>query len=270
MSEAVVIIGEKINGAIPKTAKAIADRDESYIRELARLQTEAGADYLDCCASVEEGELEVLEWLIGLIQEESDLPICIDSPDPQACVDAMKFCKQPGIINSVAPEGDKCDIVFPAIADTEWKVIAMMNDEKGIPPTAEGRIEVAKKLVAEAEKYGIATDRIFVDCLVETLGTNSESMMIFTDSIKGIKELYPEIHFTSGLSNISFGLPSRKSINIPFMVLSMQAGMDSAIVDPLNQDMMGVIYGTSALLGDDEFCIEYITAYREEIFGQKK
>ena len=93
-----IIIGEKINGSIPSAGKAIAARDEAWIRNLAKIQSEANADYIDCCASVNEGELETMEWLIGLIQDECDTPICIDSPDPQVCVDAMKLCKKTGII----------------------------------------------------------------------------------------------------------------------------------------------------------------------------
>ncbi|MGI6217938.1 MAG: dihydropteroate synthase, partial [Coriobacteriales bacterium] len=124
--EGMYIIGEKINGSIPRTSKAIDEHDESYIRYLAKAQTEAGADFLDCCASRNEGELDLQKWLIGMIQEESDLPICVDSPSPEVCVQAaMEFCNKPGIINSVSMEGDKCDIVLPKIEGTDWGVVAL-------------------------------------------------------------------------------------------------------------------------------------------------
>ena len=263
-----IIIGEKINGSIPKTGKAIADRDEDYIRMLARIQTEAGADYLDCCASVNEGELEVQEWLIGLIKEESDLPICIDSPDPQVCIDAMKFCDgRIGLINSVSGEGDKMDIVFPVIADTKWGVIALLSDDTGIPKTAADRLKVFEKIMERASEFNIAPNRLYIDPLVETLGANPESLLTFNECCREIKAAYPSIHITSGLSNISFGLPVRKMINMPFLVLAMNAGMDSAIMDPANRDMNGVLHGTAALLGDDEFCLDYIEAYRDNLFG---
>ena len=263
-----IIIGEKINGSIPKTGAAIAAKDEEYIRMLARKQTEYGATYIDCCASVNEGELDVQEWLIGLIMEESDLPIAIDSPDPQVCVDAMKFCgDRVGLINSVSGEGNKMDIVFPVIADTTWGCVALLSDDSGIPSTAEGRLAVFDKIMAKAKEFNIAPDRLYIDPLVETLGANEESLITFNECVKAIKEQYPTIHITSGLSNISFGLPSRKHINMPFLVLAMQAGMDSAIMDPTNRDMNGVLHGTLALLGEDDFCLDYIEAYRDNLFG---
>ncbi len=265
-----IIIGEKINGSIPRTGEAIAAKDEAFIHELARKQTAAGAHYLDCCASVTEGELETVEWLIELIQDESELPICIDSPNSQVCVDAMKFCKKPGMINSVSLEGDKIDVVFPVIADTEWDCIALLCDDKGIPRDAAGRIEVFKKTMLRAEEYGIAPNRLYIDPLVETLGTNDQSLLTFVETCRAVKELYPDVHLTSGLSNISFGLPVRKMINIGFLVLAMNAGMDSAIIDPTNRDLLGVLFATEALLGKDEYCMEYIGAYRENLFGPIK
>ena len=263
-----IVIGEKINGSIPRCGKAIAERDEEYIREMARKQTEYGATYIDCCASVNEGELETMEWLVGLIMEESDLPIALDSPDPQVCVDAMKFCgDRVGLINSVSGEGNKMDVVFPVIADTKWGCVALLSDDSGIPPTAEGRLAVFDKIMAKAKEYGISPDRLYIDPLVETLGANSESLITFNECVKSIKEQYPTIHITSGLSNISFGLPVRKMINMPFMTLAMAAGMDSAIMDPTNRDMNGVMHATAALLGDDDFCLDYIEAYRDNLFG---
>ena len=266
-----IIIGEKINGSIPKTAAAIAAHDEEYIRMLARTQTEAGADYLDCCASVNEGELETVKWLINIIKEESNLPICIDSPNPQVCVDAIPFCDgRVGLINSVSGEGDKMDIVFPKIADTKWGCIALLSDDTGIPVTAEDRLKVFEKIMAKAKEYGISPDRLYIDPLVETLGANDQSYLVFAECTRRIKEAYPTIHVTSGLSNISFGLPVRKMVNMPFLALAMSAGMDSAIMDPTNRDMNGVLHGTAALLGDDEFCLEYIDAYRDDLFGPKQ
>lgn len=265
-----IIIGEKINGSIPSTGKAIAAKDADYIRYLAKIQTEANADYIDCCASVNVDELDMIKWLIDLIQETTDTPICIDSPDPQVCADAVKFCKKPGIVNSVSLEGGKMDIIFPVIAGTRWGCVALLCDDKGIPKDAATRLEIFKDIMAKAKEYNIAPNRLYIDPLVETLGTNGESLLTFVETCKGIKELYPDVHITSGLSNISFGLPARKMINMAFMTLAMNAGMDSAIVDPTNRDMMGIIYATAALLGEDDFCIEYITAFRDNLFGPVK
>ncbi len=266
-----IIIGEKINGSIPKTGAAIAAHDEEYIRMLARTQTEAGANYLDCCASVNEGELETVKWLIDIIKEESSLPICIDSPNPQVCVDAIPFCDgRVGLINSVSGEGNKMDIVFPVIADTQWGCVALLSDDTGIPVTADDRMRVFEKIMEKAQQFNIAPSRLYIDPLVETLAANDQSYLVFAECTRRIKEAFPDIHVTSGLSNISYGLPVRKMINMPFLALAMAAGMDSAIMDPTNRDMNGVLHGVEALLGDDEYCLEYIEAYRDDLFGPKQ
>ncbi len=265
--EGMYVIAEKINGSIPKTSKAIDEKDESYIRYLAKAQTEAGSDFIDCCASRNEGELDYQEWLIGLIQEESDLPICVDSPSPEICIQAMKLCNKEGLINSVSMEGDKCDIVLPAIQDTNWGVVALLCDNNGIPEDAEGRLDVFGQIMERMEQANISPDRVYIDPLVETLGANEESLICFAEVCREVKKQYPDIHLTSGLSNISFGMPYRKMINMAFLVLAMQAGMDSAIVDPLNRDFRAIMYAANALLGNDEMGLEYIGAFREGIIG---
>ena len=265
-----IIIGEKINSSIPSAGKALAERNEEWIRHLARIQEDANADYLDCCASVNVNELETMKWMLDIMQDETSTKICVDSPDPKVCVDALPFCKKPGLVNSVSLEGDKIDVIFPAIADTKWNVVALLSGEQGIPSSVEERMVNFDKLMEQAAKYGIAANRIFVDPLVEGLATNQESLLTFAAVCREIKAKFPQIHITSGLSNISFGLPVRKMLNMAFMTLAMQAGMDSAIVDPTNRDMMGIIYATDALLGNDDFCVEYISAYRDNLFGPVK
>jgi len=263
-----IIIGEKLNGSIPAVGKAIAERNEKRIRALARKQEAAGADFLDVCASVEENvEVETLKWMLDLVQDESDLPICLDSPSPQTLVEAFPFCKKPGIINSVSGEGDKIDTIFPIIADTKWGCVALLCDDRGIPKSVEHRMETFEAIMAKAKQYGIDPSRLYIDPLVVTLSTDETALTVFAECSRIIKKQYPTIHITSGLSNISFGLPARKLINQAFMTLAMAAGMDSAIVDPTNRDMLGIIYATDCLLENDEYCLEYISAFREGRIG---
>ena len=257
-----IIIGEKLNGSIPSVAKAIAERDADLIRERARMQAEAGATFLDVCASVEEAvEVETLKWMIDLVQEVTATPICVDSPSARSCVAAIPFCKRPGLINSVSLEGDKIDTIFPVIADTDWECVALLCDNDGIPDSVERRMKIFFGIMEKAKQYGIAPSRLHIDPLVVTLGTDQTALTVFADCCRRIKYEYPEIHITSGLSNISFGLPVRKNINQAFMVLAMNAGMDSAIVDPTNKNMIGMIYATNALLERDEYCLQYIDKF---------
>lgn len=257
-----IIIGEKLNGSIPSVAKAIAERDADLIRERARMQAEAGADFLDVCASVEEEvEVETLKWMIDLVQEVTDTRICVDSPSAKTCAEGIKLCKRPGLVNSVSLEGNKIDTIFPVIADTDWECVALLCDNDGIPDSVEKRMKVFHGIMEKAKEYNIAPSRLHIDPLVVTLSTDQTALTVFAQCCRQIKAEYPDIHITSGLSNISYGLPVRKNINQAFMVLAMNAGMDSAIVDPTNKNMIGMIYAANALLEKDEYCLNYIAKF---------
>ena len=267
-----IVIGEKINGSIPSVAEAIARRDSSFICERARLQANAGATYIDCCASVQETEeVETLRWMIDCIQSVTDLPIAVDSPSAEVLAEAYKFCKRPGIFNSVSGEGKKIDVIFPIMAKNPgWQVIALLSDDTGIPKNAADRLKVFDRIMKKADEYGIAANRIHIDPLVEMLCSSENGIETNTEVITSIRSRYPDIHITAAVSNISFNLPVRKMVNLAFTVLAMNAGLDSAILDPTNRDMMGVIYATEALLGMDDYCMEYIEAYRDGLFGPVK
>ena len=266
-----IIIGEKINGSIPVVADAIAKRDAEFIKNRAKMQAEAGATFIDCCASVPEAEeVETLKWMIDCIQEVTDLPISVDSPSADVLAQVFPYCKRPGLINSVSGEGDKIDKIFPLIADTKWEVICLLSDDTGIPKSAADRLRVFDKILEKAEKYGVAHNRMHIDPLVEMLCTSEDGIALNVEVINTVRKRCPDMHITAAVNNISFNLPVRKMINLGFTVLAMNAGLDSAILDPTNRDMMGVIYATEALLGQDDYCMEYISAYREGIFGPKK
>lgn len=266
-----IIIGEKINGSIPVVAKAIAERDAEFIKQRAKIQAEAGATYIDCCASVEESvEVETLKWMIDCIQEVTDLPISVDSPSADVLAEVFSYCKRPGLINSVSMEGDKIDKIFPLIADTKWEVICLLSDDSGIPKCAADRLRVFDKLMEKAKEYNIAPSRMHIDPLVEMLCTSEDGIAMNEEVISTIRAQYPSIHITAAVSNISFNLPVRKLINIGFTVLAMKAGLDSAILDPTNRDLLGIVFATEALLGEDDYCMEYIGAYREGIIGPVK
>ena len=267
-----IIIGEKLNGSIPSVAAAIANRDGEFIRQLALAQTAAGADFLDCCASVPEAqEPEVLAWMIDNIQQVTDTPICVDSPSAAVLKAVFSACKKPGILNSVSGEGNKLDTIFPLLAENPgWQVIALLSDDRGIPKNAADRLRVLDKIMAKAAEYGISPARIHIDPLIEMLCTAEEGIGMVLEVIRTIRDRYPTIHITGAVSNVSFNLPARALITQAFLVLAMEAGMDSAVLDPTKKDLMGVLYATEAMLGEDEYCMEYIGAYRRGIFGTPK
>ncbi|SFR01104.1 methyltetrahydrofolate cobalamin methyltransferase [Desulfoscipio geothermicus] len=263
-----IIIGEKINGTIPSVKKAIENKDEEHIRNLAVKQVEAGADYLDVCASTApEIEAETLKWLMDIVQNAVDKPLCIDSPNPRVIEQVFKYAKQPGIINSVSEEGEKCEVIYPMIQGTEWQVIALTCDNKGIPSDVPTRVDITKIMVEKAQKYDITPDRIHIDPLVMALSADNQSFLNFIETLTTVKKLYPTIKVTSGLSNISFGMPLRKIINQHFLTIAAYAGMDSAILDPCNRDILTTLLATEALLGRDRHCRNFANAYRKNKIG---
>lgn len=265
-----IIIGEKINGSIPSVARAIRERDETLIRNLAIRQTEAGADYLDIAAGADpDTEYETLSWLIGVVQDAVETPLCIDSPDPHTLLDIMPLVKKPGILNSISEEHGKCEVVFPKAADSGWKIIALTCDADGISRDAAVRFNIAAAIIEKAHKYGIARDRLFIDPLITALCANENSLLEFADSIIMIKKQYPDIHITGGLSNVSFGMPCRKAINMQFLAMAMAAGMDCAILDPVSSDMRAALYAAQALLGRDKNCRSYLSAFRRGLFTRR-
>lgn len=263
-----IIIGEKINGTIPAVKEAIEKRDADFIADRAIKQAEAGAHFIDVCASTApEYEIEALKWLIEVVQDATDTPLCIDSPNPRVIEAVFKYAKKPGMLNSISEEGDKCEVLLPLMEGNTWEVVGLTCDNNGIPKDAETKVAITKKMVEKAAKYGIATDRIHIDPCVMALSTENNSMLNFVEEIRLIKELFPMIHVTGAISNISFGLPVRGLLNKTCMAFAIQAGMDSAVMDPLNRDMMGTIFATYALLGKDKHCRKYSKAFRAGQIG---
>jgi len=268
-----ILIAEKINGSIPSCAAAIKARDGEYIKDLAKRQADSGVDYIDCCASVIENEFETMKWMLELIQSVTDCPVSVDSPDVQVIIDMMPLCKKPGMFNSVSGEGNKIDLAFPVLAKPEnskWHVMALLCDDTGIPKNAKKRIEVFDTIMKKAEEYGIDDKRIHIDPAVEMLCTtdDGEGAFMILDVMKHIKKTRPNVHISGAVSNISFNLPVRRLINQAFVVLAINAGMDSAVLDPLNGDLRGVILAAEAMMGLDDFCAEYVSAFREGIFAK--
>ena len=267
-----IIIGEKLNGTIKTVAQAIKSRDSGFVRDLATRQLDSRADYIDICSGVPEQDAEVLLWMIDLIQaDHPDVRFSIDSPNPDTILTCMEKCKNPGIINSVSLENGKTEKLFPAVADKKgWNVIALLLDNTGMPTTVEKRMQNFEGIMESARRFGIAENRLFIDPLVFSVATTPEGFLNFIGASKQIRESHPDIHIISGLSNISFGLPYRKAINHAFLIGAMMNGMDSAIMDPTNRDMIGSLYAAEALLEIDEFCLNYIDAYNEDKFGVQK
>lgn len=268
-----IIIGEKINGAIPAVMQAIKDKNDEEIRMRVRNQVAAGAAFIDCAASTDTSiEYETMCWLIDVIQSETDTPICIDSPDARLLARILEEGRviRPGMVNSVNEEGDKCETIFPLIAGTGWNVVGLTCDKDGIPARPEQRIEIAKSMIEKADRYGVALSNFHIDPCVMAMATWPSALDDFLCCIREIHNLAPEVKVTGAISNISFNMPARKFVNMACLSSAVMAGLDSCIMDPTSDNMMGILYAADALSGADQGGRKYNRAYRKGLFGKKK
>lgn len=257
------VIGERINTSRKKVQEAVAARDTDYIIDDVTKQQEAGAAFIDVNAGARIGhETEDMKWLIDTIQPIAKVPLTLDSPDPAVLEMAFQMVESTPMINSISLEKERFDAMMPFLQGKSCKVIALCMDDAGMPNSADDIIGRADTLVKELNAIDIPTSNIYIDPLVQPISTDSNKGIMVLDATRGIKAKYPEIHITGGLSNISYGLPQRKIINRTFVTLMMDAGMDSAIIDPLDEKIMATIQTADMLLGKDQFCMNFLKGTR--------
>jgi len=260
-----LIIGERINATRSRIARAMQGRDAALIMREAKKQAAAGAHVIDVNAGSDPArEIENLVWAVQVVQDAVELPLCIDSAGPDGFKAALKVVKGADVmLNSVNGERERMDKVFPIAAEANAKLVGLLMDERGLPRGVDDRLEIAGKIVKGAEKAGIGVERLYIDPCVQPISTNPDQAVAVIESVRKVMKQFPGIHTTGGLSNIGFGLPYRAVLNRTFITLLIEAGLDSAIIDPTEPDMVATILGTEALCGKDEWCMNYITAERE-------
>lgn len=258
-----LIVGELINSSRKPIAQAIAARDKAYLQEIAVKQVEAGAHVIDvnCGTSIGE-EAAVMEWLVDIVQEVVDVPLCIDSPSPRALEAGLARHKGKAMVNSITAEKQRWEEVLPLVQKYKASVIALCMDDSGMPESVEDRLRVAEKLVPNLVAAGVPEEDIYLDPLIKPLSVSSFYGREAIESTRALREKYPRVHLICGLSNISYGLPERRLLNRAFMVMCLTAGMDAFILDPLDKPLMSLLVAAKALCGQDEYCLEYITAAR--------
>ncbi len=259
-----LIIGEKINTTKKSINAAVEARDKNFIQNEAIKQLEAGANVIDVNTGTRiKTEVEDMEWLVNVIQEVVDCPLCIDSPNPSALFAGLKLCKKKAMVNSITGEKDRVDAIMPMVKEYGVSVVALCMDEAGMPKTGEDRLRIAKKILDMIADYNIPMDDIYFDPLIQPVGSNPEQGIAVLEGMKLIKTAFPEAHLTCGLSNISYGLPERKLLNRTFLAMAMSMGLDSAILDPTDKALMATAISASAILAKDEFCLNYISSWRQ-------
>ncbi len=258
-NEKVVLIGERINPTgKPKLKAALRENNMDYIISEAIGQEEKCADMLDVNVGLPEiNEKEMLYNAVKEIQAVSTLPLQIDTSNKEALEAAMRVYNGKPLVNSVNGEAASMEAVFPLIKKYGGAVIALTLDENGIPETAEGRYEIAKRIVEKAQEYGIDKKDIIVDTLCLTVSSNKNAPKVTLDAMKLIKEKLG-VKTSLGISNVSFGLPKRDFINASFFILALENGLDGVIMNPYSEEMMKAYYTYNALKGLDPVCENYI------------
>ena len=263
-----LIIGELINTSRKLIREAVANKDEQYIRQVVKAQEEASASYIDVnCGTFFESEVATMEWLVDLIIKETQLPLCIDSPNPLAVEAGLKkSVNGKPIINSITDETSRWNNLLPLIKKYHTKIISLCIDDTGMPKTQQDRLRIANSLINKLTKEGIALDDIYVDPLIKPIGTGDKNGIEVLEAVEMIMEEYPGVHTVCGLSNVSDSLPARKALNRTFMIQAMAKGMDSFILDPTNKEMRGALLASQALLGQDKFCRKFIAGFRQGLY----
>jgi cobalamin-dependent methionine synthase I len=265
-----IIVGERINASRKRIARALDERDAGRIEKEARRQAECGATYIDINAGTSVAkEVENLKWLAEVVSGAVDKPLCVDSANPEALDAALPLNKTDRpMINSITGEEQRIAGILPLVKKYKAKVVALTMDDSGMPEDADGRVAVAGKLREKLSAEGVPDADIFFDVLIRPVSTDPSQALHCLEAIKRIRAEFPEVHFMCGMSNVSFGLPKRKILNRTFLTMLLAAGQDGAILDPTETDVSAALFATRALLGQDEYCMEYIGAEREGRLGE--
>ncbi len=256
-----VIIGERINPTGKKLFKeALRNNDGDYAVKEGLAQQEKGAHILDVNVGLPEiDEVMVLKDTVFNLQGVLSLPLQLDSSNPQALEQAMRIYNGKPMVNSVNGKQSSMKEIFPLIKKYGGVVVCLCLDENGIPNTAQGRIDIAKKIIDTAQKYGIDKKDLVVDALTMTISTDKNNAI---ETLKAVKYIRNELGVGTvlGVSNISFGLPKREAINTAFFTLALENGLSAGIINPLSEPMMNAYYSYNALMGYDDNCSEYINS----------
>lgn len=260
----IVIIGERINPTgRKKLTSAIEEGNMRIVQEEALKQVQHGAHILDVNVGVSGiDEPKMLAEAIHAIMEVTDVPLCVDSADVKALEAGLYAYKGKALVNSVNGEERKLKEVLPLVKAHNAAVVGLTMDDRGIPNDADERLTIARKIVEAAQREGIPLQDVIIDPLAIAVSAYDKAGVDTLDSLRKIRDELG-VNQTLGASNISFGLPERTAINATFLAMAVMCGLTCPIIDPTVWEIRRTILLVDLLLGKDEFCMKYITAYRE-------
>jgi 5-methyltetrahydrofolate--homocysteine methyltransferase len=259
-----LIIGERINSSRKPIAKAVESGDKEFIQREARMQDEAGADYIDVNAGVfMQEEADRLKWIIETVQAVTSLPLCLDSANPKVIAAALPLVDSPPLINSITLEAPSLEFMLPQAVKYKAKVIGLCQAKGSLAQSVQAKVELAGRLVQAVIAAGIPLGDLYIDPLVFPVANDVKSGAAVLQAITRIMKDHPGVHTVCGLTNISFGLPNRRLINRTFLTATIASGMDSVILDPTDRRLYSVLKTAVMVMGWDDFCMNYIKAYRQ-------
>jgi 5-methyltetrahydrofolate--homocysteine methyltransferase len=260
-----IIVGELINMTRKSVEQAWKDRDEEAIASLARTQAEAGANYIDVNSGVPGEEADCMAWLVDVVQKAVDLPLSIDTSHPEALSKALERVQQEPLINSVSAEKERWSSFLPRLKGVSCKVVGLLVGDSGLPKTIQDRLDNAALLMEKFGEAGFEDQNVFFDPCVMPVSTDPAAGAELLEALRELEKRWPSTHRIAAVSNVSFGLPIRSLLNRGFLGLAMSAGLDAAILNPLDKGMVQMLRAVDALLGKDEYCREYLQGYRKGI-----
>jgi 5-methyltetrahydrofolate--homocysteine methyltransferase len=259
------IIGERINPTgRKKFQEQLRAGDLSQIAIDIQQQVDGGADVLDVNMGVPlTDEPDLLSRAIKMIQGVTDLPICIDSSIIEALSAGLEAYQGKALVNSVTGEDERMDIILPLIKQHGAAIIALPNDETGIPATAKERLDIVEKIMRSVERHGIPLSDLIIDPLAMTVGADPEAVRITLDTVYQIRERHG-LNMPMGASNVSFGLPNRHAVNAAFLPMAMAMGLTSAVMDARTPEIVTSVRAADLLLGSDQWGANWITRFRKQ------
>lgn len=260
------IIGELINGMYSNIALALKEHDKVAVQKCALEQISCGADALDvCCGPASQNPLVDMPWLVEVIQEVTDKPLCLDSSNPKVIAEGLKIARNKTIINSTTADTEKLQILIPLAKKYKAKLIGITISANGIPQNKDQRLELAATILTHVEQGGLSIEDLYLDPIVMPINVAQEQIRDILATLAELKMVsHPSPKTIIGLSNISQGVETRRLINRTFLAMAVASGLDSAILDPKDKELMDILITAELILNKNIYCDSYLEAYRKK------
>lgn len=257
-----IVVGERINGQFPQVAKAIDAKDANTIQELARVQVDAGSHILDVNTGPgREDAAGAMAWLVKVVQDAVDVRVSLDSPSLKVQQAGLAVCRHTPMINSTTAEAKRMERFFPLAKEHNAEIVCLTIDEKGIPNTVDGRSEIAMKLLASAMDLGLNSEQIYLDPVVLPITAAQNQCPVLCESLSAFRTLNtPPPKTIVGLSNVSSGAEERSLLNRTYLAMLLGRGLDAAIVDPNDEELMKVVKAAEVLLNQRLYAHSFLRA----------